>query len=122
MATQGLNEFKQIGFLAADPAFQNTSGGNKVVNFRVITNSTWLDANEEKQQRAEGFRHELWGDQAEIFATRMKKGDQVYVESELRNHVEPAQGSGEKKYSIRFIVQKWRDLERRSYANQDSAE
>lgn len=113
MATYGINEFRQIGFMAADPELKVTSGGNKVTNFRVVTNSVWTDGEGARHERAEGFRYELWGEQAEHFCKLVKKGDRVHLLSELRNEAETNPDTSDKKYSIRFVVTSWLSLDRR---------
>ncbi|MEX3555155.1 MAG: single-stranded DNA-binding protein [Burkholderia gladioli] len=108
MAVYGELEHRQIGFLAADPVFRK-NGDQKVVNFRVITNVGWIDKpSGEERGRAEGFNFELWGESAERFADRMRKGSQVYVVGEPRN--EQYDKDGVTHYSHRVRVSRWRDL------------
>ncbi|ABO60181.1 single-stranded DNA-binding protein (plasmid) [Burkholderia vietnamiensis] len=109
MATYGELEFRQIGYLAADPSFRK-NGDQKVVNFRVLTNEVWKDkATQEERSRVEGFNYELWGEGAEHFAERMKKGRRVYVVGQPRNdsyEKEP----GVTQYGVRIRVSRWQDL------------
>lgn len=113
MAANGILEMKQIGFMAANPDYKVNANGTKVANFRVITNVFWNDKDAERQERPEGFRYELWGDSAENFVKIVKQGHRVYVESEPRNneYVDPT--TGEKRYNIRFVVNKWLILEKK---------
>ncbi|MBR8426261.1 single-stranded DNA-binding protein [Burkholderia cenocepacia] len=108
MAVYGELEFRQIGYLAANPVFRK-DGDNKVVNFRLITNIGWKDkATQEERGRAEGFNYELWGEGAEYFADRMKKGGRLYVVGEPRN--DSYEKDGVTHYGMRIRVSRWQDL------------
>ncbi|HEP6430795.1 TPA: single-stranded DNA-binding protein [Burkholderia cenocepacia] len=108
MATYGELEFRQIGYLAADPSFRK-NGDQKVVNFRVLTNEVWKDkGTQEEKSRVEGFNYELWGEGAEHFADRMKKGRRVYVVGQPRN--DSYEKDGVTQYGVRIRVSRWQDL------------
>jgi single-strand DNA-binding protein len=113
MASNGLNRFEQIGYLADNPSFKIMPSGEKVTNFRVITNEFWIDKEtKEKKERAEGFAYEVWGESAEHFVNIMKKGQRIYVEATLRNHKYQDEKTGEDKYRIRFRTERWLNLDR----------
>jgi len=113
MASNGLNRFEQIGYLADNPSFNVMPSGEKVANFRVITNEFWTEKESgEKKERAEGFQYEIWGDSAENFLKIMKKGQRIYVEATLRNHKYKDEQTGEDKYRIRFRANRWLNLDR----------
>ena len=108
MAVYGELEFRQIGFLVADPTYRK-NGAQKVVNFGVVTNVVWKDkATQGEKSRVEGFDYELWGEGAEHFAERMRKGSRVYVVGEPRN--DRYENGSVTQYSIRIRVLRWQDL------------
>jgi single-strand DNA-binding protein len=114
MASNGILEMKQIGYLADNPDFKVLDGGKKVASFVVITNETWSDKNTgEKKERAESFRYEVWDESADNLNDIVKKGHRIYVESEPRNNVY-TDDKGVKVYGYRFVVTKWITLEKKS--------
>ena len=79
-----VNKVLIIGRLGAKPEVRNTPGGASVGNFSVATNETWMDKNNQKQERTEWHRVVVWGKLAELCANYLDKGRQVYVEGRLQ--------------------------------------
>lgn len=113
MASNGILELTQIGYLAANPDYKVTPDGKKVANFVVITNESWFDkGTEEERERAESIRYEIWGDSAENLHKIVQKGHRIWVQSEPRNN-EYTDNDGKKVYNMRFVVNKWLTLEKK---------
>lgn len=112
MATNGLIEGKQIGYLAADPTFKKNANGSMVSNFRLLTNMSYtLKDSDKPVDETVGIFYELWGKSAENFVSFMKKGSRVCVDFTIRNdeYEDPA-NPGKKIYRDRYRVTKWLSL------------
>ena len=81
-----LNRVTLIGNLGADPEVRNTTGGSKVVNFRVATTESWRDKTSgEKKERTEWHSIVVWNEGiAGVAEKYLKKGSKCYVEGELQ--------------------------------------
>lgn len=78
-----LNRLSVIGNLGADPELKFTPNGNAVCNLRVANNigkkqpdGSWVD-------QTLWLNVELWNDQAERAAEKLRKGHRVYAEGQL---------------------------------------
>ncbi len=79
-----VNKVILIGRLGAKPEIRNTPGGAGVANFNIATNESWMDKNNQKQERTEWHRIVVWGKLAELCASYLDKGRQVYLEGRLQ--------------------------------------
>lgn len=79
-----LNRFEAIGNLGADPELKYTPNNNAVANLRVAVNTGTKDASGEWQNETLWLNVELWNEAAERAAERIRKGNRVYVEGQLR--------------------------------------
>ena len=76
-----------VGRLAKDPILNKTNNNTPVCNLRVITNVVWYDAQNQKQERADGHDIVVWGNQATATAQYRHKGDWVCVIGDLRERM-----------------------------------
>lgn len=79
-----LNRFEAIGNLGADPELRYTPNNNAVANLRVAVNTGTKDASGEWQNETLWLNVELWNEAAERAAERLRKGNRVFVEGQLR--------------------------------------
>lgn len=80
-----LNKVLLIGRLGKDPErrFLPTSG-EPVVNFSLATSTNWKDKTTgQKQEKTEWHNITIFGKLAEVAATYLKKGQQVYLEGRI---------------------------------------
>lgn len=81
---KSLNRVAIIGNLGADADQRFGASGAAVVTLSVATSESWKDKESgEKQERTEWHRVKCFGKLAE-FAAGYKKGQQVFVEGQLR--------------------------------------
>ena len=73
-----------VGNLGRDPEVRYTQSGRAVANFSVATTDTWMDQNNQRQERTEWHRIVVWGKQAENCGQYLSKGRQVYIEGDIR--------------------------------------
>ncbi|QRN41698.1 MAG: single-stranded DNA-binding protein [Neisseriaceae bacterium] len=78
-----LNKVLLIGRLGKDPEKRFMLSGDVIVNFSLATNENWKDKSGQKQERTEWHNITMFGKLAEIAATYLKKGQQVYLEGKI---------------------------------------
>ncbi len=79
-----VNKVILIGRLGAKPELRNTPSGAAVANFNMATNESWVDKNNQKQERTEWHRVVVWGRLAQLCMDYLDKGRQVYLEGRLQ--------------------------------------
>lgn len=85
MAQRGLNKMCVIGFVGQDPEVRYTQDKQPVVVFSVATGESWKDKESgEPKERTQWHRIVVYNKLAEIAATHLKKGTQIYVEGRLQ--------------------------------------
>jgi single-strand DNA-binding protein len=70
------------GNLGQDPIPTQLSSGKQVTRLSIAVNKTWTKG-KEKKQATDWLRVECW-DKLALPASRLKKGDAVFVQGELR--------------------------------------
>lgn len=79
-----LNKIELIGYLGKSPEHKTTKNtGRTYAVLSLATQSAWKDANEEWQRKVEWHRLVAWNGLGEYAASKLKKGDHVYVEGTL---------------------------------------
>ncbi|MGH9683005.1 MAG: single-stranded DNA-binding protein [Candidatus Acidiferrales bacterium] len=79
-----LNKIELIGHLGKSPERKTTkTTGRTFALFSLATQSAWKDANEQYQRKVEWHRLIAWNGLGEYAASKLKKGDHVYVEGVL---------------------------------------
>lgn len=105
---------KQFAYLAAAPELRYTPSGKAVANFRALTTNRYKDKEDQQKERTTGVRWEIWDKGAETLAKLLKKGSHVYVEGVMHNDsFDDPKHPGETVYRDRFIVRKWKLLDRK---------
>jgi len=85
MAQRGLNKVSLIGFVGQDPEVRYTQDKQPVAVFSVATGESWKDkATGETKERTQWHRVVVYNRLADIAATHLKKGTQVYLEGRLQ--------------------------------------
>ena len=100
----GVNKVILIGNLGADPEVRFTPSGQAVANFRIATNESWTDKNQQKQERTEWHRIVVWGKLGELCGEYLKKGRQAYVEGRRQTR-EWTDKEGKKNYTTEVVAQ-----------------
>src|SRR5215467_14294706 len=81
---EGLNRVMLLGNLGADPELRYTQVGKAVLNMRLATTESYLDANKVRQERTDWHNVVLWGKRGEALAKFLTKGSTIFVEGGLR--------------------------------------
>lgn len=82
--SEGMNRVYLFGNLGADPELRFTAGGQAVLNIRMATTESYLDANKERQEKTEWHSVVVWGKRGDGLAKILHKGDRIVVEGGLR--------------------------------------
>lgn len=83
--SDGLNKVYLCGNLGQEADLRFTQGGQAVLNIRMATTESYLDANKERKERTEWHSVVVWGKRGEGLAKILKKGDRILVEGGIRN-------------------------------------
>ncbi len=75
-----LNRVVLMGHVGTDAAQQS---GNAPVTFSLATSDRWTDDKQQRQSRTDWHRVVVFGNLGK-YAAKLKKGDRVYVEGQLR--------------------------------------
>lgn len=81
--SDGLNDCKFIGNLAADPELRSTTSGEAILKFRIGCTESYLDRNKTRQEKTEWVSCVLFGKRGEALANIMHKGDRVFVSGNM---------------------------------------
>jgi len=81
----GLNRATLLGNLGADPELRYTNSGKAVLNMRLATTESYLDANKVRQESTQWHTVTLWGKRGEALAKFLTKGSRILVEGSIRN-------------------------------------
>mgnify|MGYP001567226373 FL=1 len=92
-----------IGNLTRDPESRALPSGSKVCSFAVATNRVWKDKNGVKQEDTQYHNIVVFGQQAEIVAQYIKKGQSVLVEGRMQTRSWD-DASGVKKYRTEIVA------------------
>jgi single-strand DNA-binding protein len=99
----GLNKVMLIGNLGQDPELRFTQGGQAVLNLRVATNESYLNRDNERQERTEWHSVIIWGKRGEGLNKVLSKGKQLYIEGRLQTRSwEDKQG--QKRYTTEIVA------------------
>ncbi|NCU44252.1 single-stranded DNA-binding protein [Candidatus Falkowbacteria bacterium] len=79
-----LNKAMLIGNLTRDPEIRNTTSGQPVASFTVVTNYVWTDQAGQRQEKAEFHNIVAWRRLADICRQYLHKGSKVYVDGRLQ--------------------------------------
>lgn len=79
-----LNKVMVIGNVGRDPEMRFIPSGKPVTSFSLATNRIFTTTDGERRKETEWFNIVVWGRQAESCNQFLTKGQQVYVEGELR--------------------------------------
>ncbi|MGF6641817.1 single-stranded DNA-binding protein [Paraburkholderia sp. MM6662-R1] len=111
-----VNKVILVGNLGADPETRYAAGGEAVTSLRVATTDRFRDKGSgERKQATEWHRCVLFGRQAEVASTYLKKGAAIYLEGALRTRSWEKHGT--KHYATEIRVAMFQMLGERSAGN-----
>ena len=91
-----------IGHLGADPEIRSLESGRKVANFRIATNSTYMNEKDERKEDTQWHPIVAWGKLAEICEEHLTKGKKVAVEGKLVHRTYKTK-DGDKRYVTEIL-------------------
>jgi single-strand DNA-binding protein len=99
----GLNKVMLIGNLGQDPELRYTQGNTAVMNMRIATTESFLNRENERQERTEWHTVVLWGKRGEGLQKILTKGNRIFVEGRLQTRSwEDKQG--QKRYTTEIVA------------------
>src|SRR3984893_13877843 len=97
-----INRIIISGNLVADPTLRETNSGTPVASATIANNEFFNDGDGERQQVTTFVDVTVWGTAGEIFASLVKKGQEVISEGQLRrNDWESEDGQKHSKHCLR---------------------
>lgn len=100
-----INRVQVLGHLGKDPDVKTLpNSGQKVANFSVATDESYVDKNNQKVDRTEWHRCVAWGGWADGVQQYAQKGTKVFIEGKLQTR--SWESNGQKHYSTEIVVEK----------------
>jgi len=107
--------------LTRDPEVIQTQGGTCLCKFSMAENY-YIGTGDERKEYTNFFDFEAWSKQAEIIAQYVKKGGQLYVESEAKQDTWEDKESGQKRSKVVFVVRDFKLVGSRQSSQSETAE
>jgi single-strand DNA-binding protein len=79
-----INKLLLAGNLVADPELTETKNGKSLVKVALANNDSYLTESGERENVSTFVDLQLWGKSAEALAAHAKKGQEVFVEGQIR--------------------------------------
>lgn len=98
-----LNRGTLIGRLGKDPEIRNTGNGKPVASFSIATSDKWKDRDGNEKETTEWHNVVVFREATARFCEHyVKKGDQVYVEGQIKTR--SWEKDGVKRYSTEIVI------------------
>lgn len=78
------NQVIIVGNITRDPELKTLPSGSKIASFSVATNRVWKDSSGAKKEQTDFHNVLVFGKQADMVASFMKKGSQILVQGRLQ--------------------------------------
>jgi single-strand DNA-binding protein len=105
-----VNRVTLVGRLTADPELRTTPNGTQVANLRLATNEyTGKDEAGVRREHTEFHTLVLFGRQAEVAGSYLRKGRLLYADGRLRSRTWDA-SDGSKRHSTEIILDSFQML------------
>lgn len=91
-----------LGNLGADPELRTTPGGQSVLKLRLATTESYVDKNQERQERTEWHSVSIWGKRGEALSRYLTKGSRLLVEGRIQTS--SYEKDGVKKYRTEVVA------------------
>jgi single-strand DNA-binding protein len=100
---EGLNKVMLLGNLGRDPELRYTQGGQAILNLRIATNESFLNRDNERQERTEWHSVIIWGKRGEGLNKILSKGSQLFIEGRLQTRSWEDK-EGKKRYTTEIVA------------------
>ena len=84
MQKSSVNKVILVGHIGNKPEGRYTPSGLSTVNFSLATNESWLDSDNNKQERTEWHNVIAWNKLADFATEYLQKGQLIYLEGRLQ--------------------------------------
>ena len=109
-----LNKVQLIGRLGADPDIKQMVNGKNVARLSIATSQSWKDKSSgERKEKTEWHKIVMWGPQAKLAQSFLKKGSQVFLEGKNQTRQWETK-EGEKRYTTEVNVRSFQFLDSKS--------
>jgi single-strand DNA-binding protein len=104
------SQHRFIGRLARDPEMRYFESGSCVCNCRMLINKP--GAKKDDGQEPDGFKLELWNQQAQAFADAAHKGDLVDISGRVKTETWTDRTTGEERRALTVMVDRFEVIPR----------
>lgn len=95
------------GNLTRDPEVKFTSAGNAKCTFGIAVNERWKDKDGNLKEDVTFLDCQCWGKSGEVIAERLRKGNPILIEGQIRQEEWEDKKTGEKKRATRINVDRF---------------
>ena len=86
MQKSSVNKVILVGHIGNKPEGRYTPSGISTANFSLATNESWIDSENQKQERTEWHNIIVWNKLADFATEYLQKGQLIYIEGRLQTH------------------------------------
>jgi len=104
------SQHRFIGRLARDPEMRYFESGSCVCNCRMLINKP--GAKKDDGQEPDGFKLEIWNQQAQAFADAAHKGDLVDISGRVKTEAWTDRTTGEERRALTVMVDRFEVIPR----------
>ena len=84
MQKSSVNKVILVGHIGNKPEGRYTPSGTSTASFSLATNESWIDSENEKQERTEWHNIVAWNKLADFATEYLQKGQLIYIEGRLQ--------------------------------------
>ena len=84
MQKSSVNKVILVGHIGNKPEGRYTPSGSSTASFSLATNESWIDSDNEKQERTEWHNIIAWNKLADFATEYLQKGQLIYIEGKLQ--------------------------------------
>ena len=87
MQKSSVNKVILVGHIGNKPEGRYTPSGSSTASFSLATNESWIDSENEKQERTEWHNIIAWNKLADFATEYLQKGQLIYIEGRLQTRI-----------------------------------
>ena len=87
MQKSSVNKVILVGHIGNKPEGRYTPSGTSTASFSLATNESWIDSENEKQERTEWHNIIAWNKLADFATEYLQKGQLIYLEGRLQTRM-----------------------------------
>ena len=87
MQKSSVNKVILVGHIGNKPEGRYTPSGISTASFSLATNESWIDSENEKQERTEWHNIIAWNKLADFATEYLQKGQLIYIEGRLQTRM-----------------------------------